>query len=104
MNKNKFLELSSSKYKSDIIGGWEGLYAKKADFIYKKIKPFFVSGLALELGCGDGIITEKLCKDFKKVVSVDGSKFFLNQVRGRIKSENLILVHSLFEQYKPNER
>ncbi len=104
MDKKTFLHNSASSYNNTIIHGWEKLYSRKWKYLYTTLKKHFVSGHVLELGCADGIITKQLCKDFKKVTVVDGSKLFIDQVRNKIRSKKLTFVHSLFENYNPSEK
>ncbi len=56
----------------------------------------------LEMGIGFGLVTEALSKRFKHVVAIDGSLKVIQQVKNKLaKSDNVSLVHSLFEEYVP---
>lgn len=99
-----FLEESAKLYHNTILSDWEKLYHKKRDNLYNVLREYIVPPRILELGCADGIITEKLCKDFEKVTVVDGSQIFLDEVRDHVKARNLSTVLSLFEEYSPSER
>ncbi|NET09531.1 MAG: class I SAM-dependent methyltransferase [Symploca sp. SIO2B6] len=94
-----FLEKSANDYHGKIINGWERLYQKKWKYSYEKLKKFHVPEVALELGCADGIMTQRLCHDFERLTVVDGSEHFLQQIKKNVDFGNLELVHSLFEKY-----
>lgn len=73
------------------------------EFSYQSIKPFFSGESCLELGCGYGIITEKLVNFFKKVVTVEGSSKMCEFLRGKIKAQNLEVINSMFEDFEPKQ-
>lgn len=57
----------------------------------------------LEMGIGCGFVTEALCKNFKYVVAMDGSKEIIKQVSKKLgQIDNVTLIHSLFEDYSPD--
>ncbi len=66
-------------------------------YAYNSFKPFFKGEKCLELGCGNGIMTEHLVKVFNRVVAVDGSQNICEVTRNRIKADNLKIICSLFE-------
>lgn len=68
---------------------------------YKTIKEFFKGEKALELGSADGQMTKYLVNDFEHLVSVDGSKELLDLIPDY---NNHTKVHSLFEEYMPDEK
>lgn len=98
-----FLDRSSSSYHSEILNGWEKLHQKKQEYLYLTLRQYSSPGQALELGSADGTMTAMLCRDFDRVVVVDGSTIFLEQVKSRLNATNVILVHSLFEDFVPPE-
>jgi 2-polyprenyl-3-methyl-5-hydroxy-6-metoxy-1,4-benzoquinol methylase len=100
----EFLEQSAADYHDKIVDGWQNLYQKKREYLYQCLKKYQVRDRALELGSADGIMTQKLCHDFKAITVVDGSAAFLQQVREKVKADNLHLVHSLFEDYSTEEK
>lgn len=100
----KFLEESAGMYHNDIVKGWEKLYTKKRERLYKAIQKYHVPGNALELGSADGIMTEKLLPEFSSFTVIDGSQLFLDQLNAKITSDRLRTVHSLFEEYESAER
>lgn len=65
---------------------------------YAASKPYFVGSSCLELGPAEGLMTARLVSDFSAVTVVDGSAVLLSQIPDR---ENLIKIHSLFEDFKP---
>jgi len=104
MNKRQFLNDIARKHHSITIEGCEKLYKKRYDYLYEMLKKYFVLGSALELGCGNGILTQRICKDFEKVTAVDGSKIFIEKLKKQLKISNLHLVNNLFEEFSPNEQ
>lgn len=104
MDPESFLDHSAADYHDKILKGWENLYESKRQRLYDRLKTFHNGSLALELGSADGIMTQKILNDFEKLVVVDGSQRFLDQIRQSIPSDRLELRLSLFEEFEPNER
>ena len=104
MNKKQLLDNIAKEQYSVAIKGCEKLYKKRYDYLYEVLRKYFVLGSALELGCGNGIMTQKICRDFEKVTAVDGSQVFIDKLKNQLKTSNLRLVNSLFEEFSPNER
>jgi len=100
----KFLQQSAAMYHNSILSGWESLYQRKRQKLFLALRPYHVSGHGLELGSADGIMTEKLLPDFETLTVVDGSQIFLDQIRTRITSPKLRLVHGLFETFQPEQK
>lgn len=100
----EFLEQSAADYHNKIVHGWQNLYQKKREHLYQNLKQYIIPDRALELGSADGIMTQKLCHNFKEITVVDGSASFLQQVRENVEANNLQLVHSLFEDYSTDEK
>jgi 2-polyprenyl-3-methyl-5-hydroxy-6-metoxy-1,4-benzoquinol methylase len=67
---------------------------------YESFNHSFQGENCLELGPADGQMTQFLVNDFKKITVVEGSLELLNKIPDY---DNLIKVHSLFEDYQPNE-
>lgn len=82
----------------------EGFYAKLLEQGYDKIKSHFSGKDCLELGCADGAMTEHLVDDFEAVVAIDGADEYCKEVKNRLSSDNLTVVCSLFEEYKPDQQ
>lgn len=100
----EFLQQSAAVYHNSILSGWENLYQLKRQKLFLTLRPHHVPGHGLELGSADGIMTEKLLPDFETLTVVDGSQTFLDQIRARITSPKLKLVHSLFETFQPERK
>ncbi|HEY4799420.1 MAG TPA: class I SAM-dependent methyltransferase [Bacteroidia bacterium] len=100
----KFLEESAGVYHSEIVKGWEKLYEKKREQLYKAILKHHVPGNALELGSADGIMTKKLLPGFSSFTVIDGSQMFLDQLNNNIKSNKLKTICSLFEEFETDEK
>lgn len=86
------------------IAPWYGekqltLDRRLAAYRYQSIRPFLRPTRGLELGTGDGLMTENLCEDFSTLVAVDGSRELLN---GISVAPGLIKVCSLFEEFRPS--
>ncbi len=65
-------------------------------FRYQTIKPHLTGLLGLELGSGDGQMTQYLINHFEELTVIDGSLNLLNQIP---EYPNLVKVHSLFENF-----
>jgi len=68
---------------------------------YKQFHDFFVGHSCLELGPASGYMTKLLVNDFKEVVSVEGSSELIQKIP---KFNNLTVIHSLFENYIPQQK
>jgi 2-polyprenyl-3-methyl-5-hydroxy-6-metoxy-1,4-benzoquinol methylase len=60
-------------------------------------------GNALEFGCCDGFMTSLIATKVDSLTVVDGSKTFIEMARQRVPN-NVSFIHTLFEDYKPNEK
>jgi trans-aconitate methyltransferase len=58
----------------------------------------------LELGVGDQIWTPRLCAAIPEVVTLDGSAQLLEAMRAKISSPGWTPVHTMFEDYLPEQR
>jgi 2-polyprenyl-3-methyl-5-hydroxy-6-metoxy-1,4-benzoquinol methylase len=98
-NKENSLE------KQAVIEHEEGFNKRLVSYRAKTIIELCKGQKVLELGCGDGAITEELVKHFSEVVAVDGSKTRIERARKRLASikdkEGRVAFHiSLFEDLK----
>lgn len=62
----------------------------------------FRGGACLELGPAEGVMTERLDREFSSLTLVDGSEIFCADLRARYPEAEV--VHSLFEDYAPSRR
>lgn len=69
-------------------------------FRYETIKPKLVGKRGLELGPAEGEMTQFLIHDFEQLTIVEGSSELLAQIPER---ENLVKIHSLFEEFRPEQ-
>lgn len=77
-------------------------FDKKLIFMrYKIIKGYFKGPFGLELGSAEGSMTQFLVNDFKELTIVEGSKDLVDTVPPK---DNLVKVHSLFEDFKPEKK
>lgn len=70
---------------------------------YKALRPFFKGQTCLELGSADGQMTQYLVNDFDRVVAVDGSQKFIDELNEK-GIKNLEAVCSLFEGYETKDK
>lgn len=82
----------------------KGFNGRLMYYRFLELFPYLKGAKALELGCGDGLMTEALVKYFKKVIAVDGSLKFCQEVKKRVRAENLEVICSLFEDLKLKEK
>jgi|MDTC01.1.fsa_nt_gb ubiquinone/menaquinone biosynthesis C-methylase UbiE len=67
--------------------------------IIRTFAPYINGGVALELGCSDGYMTEELASRVEQLDVVDASKSFINQAKRRA-LPNVKFYESLFEEYQ----
>lgn len=67
---------------------------------YETIKPKFKGRSCLELGPAEGQMTQFLINDFENLTVVEGSLELLKKIPD---AGNLVKVHSLFENFKPDK-
>jgi len=72
------------------------------DFKFRRMLPY-VKGRVLDVGCGIGLITEKLVKYAFDVVGVDGSEDRIDKAHDRL-GDSATLCCSRFEYYEPREK
>jgi len=68
---------------------------------YKTIREFLKSGVGLEMGPGDGVMTAFLINDFEELDIVEGSKHLLNSIPAY---PNVQKYCSLFENFIPTRQ
>mgnify|MGYP001275832651 CR=1 FL=1 len=69
-------------------------------FRYQELQPYISGPLGLELGPAEGEMTQLLLNDFERLVVVDGADSLLDKIPD---ADNLEKVHSLFEEYQPDQ-
>lgn len=68
--------------------GWEKLYEFTAKTTYERLIPQIKNrGTAVEVGCGDGVHTVQIAKDFDRTIVIDMSPKFIDEARRRVRSE-----------------
>ncbi len=75
----------------------------KKDLVIKTFKPFIKGGKALELGCADGYMTERLANLVTNLDVVEGSPRFLKHAK-RTSLKNVSFICALFEEYESHKR
>lgn len=68
---------------------------------FEVFRPYFKNGKGLELGPGNGAMTELLLEYFTDLTVVEGSKTLIESIPER---SNLCKVNSLFEDFEPNSK
>ncbi len=74
---------------------------KLIGYRYKTWKPRLVGPKGLELGSAEGVMTRMLLNDFENLTIVDAAARLLDMIPDSPKLEK---VHSLFENYSPDEK
>lgn len=69
-------------------------------FRFRAMLPYVEGPHILELGSGDGVMTAMLAEHFERVTVVEGSRHLLDAIPDR---PNLSKVHSLFEDFRPEQ-
>lgn len=84
----------------------EGFNARLVSYRRRTILSLCKGAEILELGCGDGLITEGLAQHFDEVVAVDGSATRIARTRRRVGqyAARVTFVVSLLEDFEPNGR
>ena len=70
-------------------------------FRYETLRPHLIGPHGLELGPAEGEMTRFLVNEFKSLTVVEGAADLLKQIPER---GSLIKVHSLFEEFEPEQR
>jgi len=73
------------------------------ELVVRTFEPYVNGGIALELGCSDGYMTEMLATKVDRLDVVDGSKSFLAEARKR-NLPNVEYFYALFEEYRPQQK
>ena len=67
-------------------------------FRFETLQPHFIGPRGLELGPAEGEMTQFLVNEFESLTIVDGASELLARIP---EQSNLLKVHSLFEEFKP---
>lgn len=78
-----------------------GVNSDTIKYSFKIAERHMVGDSILEMGPAEGVMTELLAATGKKLTLVEGSGFFCVDLRRRFPQANTI--HSLFEEFEPNE-
>jgi len=97
MDESKRVELVSDWYLQE-----QNDFDKRLiGFRYKTLKPFLTGPEGLELGPAEGQMTQFLKDDFERLTVVEGAANLLNQIPDY---DNVVKIHSLFENFEPDRR
>jgi 2-polyprenyl-3-methyl-5-hydroxy-6-metoxy-1,4-benzoquinol methylase len=78
-----------------------GVNSDTIKYSFKVAKRHIVGESILEMGPAEGVMTELLATTGKKLTLIEGSGLFCDDLRRRFPKANTI--HSLFEEFQPNE-
>jgi len=71
------------------------------NFDFEALSKFIIGEKVIELGCGKGVLTEKLAKVCKEVTAVEGSMENINYVQRKLKDySNIYYCHSYWEEFE----
>jgi 2-polyprenyl-3-methyl-5-hydroxy-6-metoxy-1,4-benzoquinol methylase len=82
---------------------YDGLDAVSNEIQYELFKPHFKGNAVLEVGSADGKTTGLLTADFKRIIAVDGSSKALENLKKKIKSDQIVTICKLFEEFDTKE-
>ncbi|AVH64256.1 class I SAM-dependent methyltransferase [Nostoc sp. 'Peltigera membranacea cyanobiont' N6] len=106
MLQNKNIKAQNEQQHIESIASW--YFKEQLDFDkqlihfkYKTIKPYIQGTKGLKLGPGDGQMTQFLVQDFVDLTVVDGSEELLESIPN---APNLTKVHTLFEEFQPQNK
>lgn len=80
----------------------EGVIRYSTRYCYQIFSRYMQPGNTLELGPGEGVMTECLCERGEPVTVVDGAQGLCSDLKRRFPQATV--VHSLFEEFVPSER
>jgi 2-polyprenyl-3-methyl-5-hydroxy-6-metoxy-1,4-benzoquinol methylase len=78
-----------------------GVNSDTIKYSFKVAERHMVGDSILEMGPAEGVMTELLAATGKKLTLIEGSGLFCDDLRRRFPQANTI--HSLFEEFEPNE-
>lgn len=78
-----------------------GVSSSGTKYAFKIAERHLVGDSILEMGPAEGVMTELLASTGKKLMLVEGSSLFCDSLRHRFSQANI--VHSLFEDFQPNQ-
>jgi len=103
MDENVLLEKEAVEKLGNSVEYNKGFHSKIIELTARAVKPFYNGDSCLVLGpSGGGELEETLQTHFKKIVCVDGSSKVLNALKNKF--PEFEFVHSLFEEFKPEEK
>jgi 2-polyprenyl-3-methyl-5-hydroxy-6-metoxy-1,4-benzoquinol methylase len=74
------------------------------DFILRTLKPHFVAGNALEMGCFEGVFTKTLTRHFKDLTVIEGSAELAAKAKLNTAGSPVKFVTELFEKAQFTEK
>ena len=80
----------------------KGLNTCTIDYCAEVFARFFQGRRCLEMGPAEGVMTRHLARAFPGLTLVEGAEAFSDSLRARFPSA--VVVHSLFEDFKPSDR
>jgi 2-polyprenyl-3-methyl-5-hydroxy-6-metoxy-1,4-benzoquinol methylase len=110
LDKKNFLRESASWYSSSegFMRDWGEFHKRWMAYCFATVSRWMRGDNCLEFGPADGESTQYLLPCFPRVVAVEGADNFVDQVRQRFREQveagQLILHHSLFEEFWTEEK
>ncbi|HCI05305.1 TPA: hypothetical protein DEX28_01000 [Patescibacteria group bacterium] len=92
-------EIAESYYTEE-----HGFEATLQKYKILEVSKFCQGESMLDVGCGVGQMTKALAGKFKKVVGIDGSLVKIEKANRENRLSNTEYIHTLFEDFKPEQR
>lgn len=99
MNKDEIDHLESIALDSKYAAGANSAMIKYSAKVFQR---FFLGESILEMGPAEGVMTNLLARLGKELTLVEGSRKFCSDLQTQFPDANVI--HSLFEEFKPNRK
>ncbi|OEH87027.1 hypothetical protein BHU72_00245 [Desulfuribacillus stibiiarsenatis] len=98
MHEMAFLEETSKTYRDSL----------QSDTIRRlaiqTFLPYLNGGVALELGCSDGLATNMIASKVDQLDVIDGSKYFIEKAKNNLEQDNVYFYYSLFEEFQQKNK
>jgi 2-polyprenyl-3-methyl-5-hydroxy-6-metoxy-1,4-benzoquinol methylase len=99
-NLNKFSDLEEVSNNYDPSNPENDFDYWLIQFDFQSLDNYLIGDKVLELGCGKGVLTNKLAKKCKQLILVEGSIRYIDYVKEELKNQNNIEYHhSLWEEF-----
>ncbi|AIJ04930.1 hypothetical protein JH146_0079 [Methanocaldococcus bathoardescens] len=104
-NENTIKKLDSIAKSYDPISPEKDFDYWLLQFDFEVLSKYLIGRKVIELGCGRGILTEKLVNVCQELLVVDGSEINIKYVRKKLENySNIKFYHSLWEDFEYNNK